>query len=63
MRPSNAPTGTGKFTLCRACFTDKAQEAFIFDSLAEDANHDIMVDIVKEAFKYHQLVILQVIAS
>lgn len=31
-------------------FTDKAQEAFIFDSLAEDANHDIMVDIVKEAF-------------
>ena len=31
-------------------FTDKAQEAFIFDSLAEDANHDIMVDIVKESF-------------
>ena len=35
---------------CVEKFTDKAQKTLIFNSLAKDANHDIMIDIVEEAF-------------
>lgn len=35
---------------CVEKFTDKAQKTLIFNSLAKDANHDIVVNIVEESF-------------
>ena len=35
---------------CVEKFTDKAKKSLILNSLAKNANHDIVVDVVKEAF-------------